>query len=112
MNATSTDLISLFANAIRDNWEFRALSDYGGSSFTYKDVGEKILKIHQLFRENGIKKGDKIALFGKNSANWGVIYLSTVTYGAVIVPILPDFKPADVQHIVTHSDSILLFQQS
>ena len=111
MNATSTDLISLFANAILDNWEFRALSDYGGSSFTYKDVGEKILKIHQLFRENGIKKGDKIALFGKNSANWGVIYLSTVTYGAVIVPILPDFKPADVQHIVTHSDSILLFAE-
>jgi len=111
MNATSTDLISLFANAIRDNWEFRALSDYAGSRFTYKEVGEKILKIHQLFRENGIKKGDKIALFGKNSANWGVIYLSTVTYGAVIVPILPDFKPADVQHIVTHSDSILLFAE-
>jgi long-chain acyl-CoA synthetase len=111
MNATSTDLISLFANAIRDNWEFRALSDYGGNSFTYKEVGERILKIHQMFREYGIKKGDKIALFGKNSANWGVIYLSTVTYGAVIVPILPDFKPADVHHIVTHSDSILLFAE-
>ena len=111
MNATSTDLISLFANAIRDNWEFRALSDYGGNSFIYKEVGEKILKIHQMFRESGIKKGDKIALFGKNSANWGVIYLSTVTYGAVIVPILPDFKPADVHHIVTHSDSILLFAE-
>ena len=111
MKATSTDLISLFANAIRDNWEFRALSDYGGKSFTYKEVGEKILKIHQLFRKCGIKKGDKIALFGKNSANWGVIYLSTVTYGAVIVPILPDFKPADVHHIVTHSDSILLFAE-
>jgi long-chain acyl-CoA synthetase len=64
-----------------------------------------------MFREYGIKKGDKIALFGKNSANWGVIYLSTVTYGAVIVPILPDFKPADVHHIVTHSDSILLFAE-
>ena len=111
MNATSTDLISLFANAIRDNWEFRALSDYGGNSFTYKEVGERILKIHQMFRKYGIKKGDKIALFGKNSANWGVIYLSTVTYGAVIVPILPDFKPADVHHIVTHSDSILLFAE-
>jgi long-chain acyl-CoA synthetase len=111
MNATSTDLISLFANAIRDNWEFRALSDYGGNNFTYKEVGERILKIHQMFRKYGIKKGDKIALFGKNSANWGVIYLSTVTYGAVIVPILPDFKPADVHHIVTHSDSILLFAE-
>ena len=111
MNATPTDLNSLFANAIRDNWKFRALSDYGGNSFTYKEVGEKILKIHQMFRESGIKKGDKIALFGKNSANWGMIYLSTVTYGAVIVPILPDFKPADVHHIVNHSDSILLFAE-
>ena len=111
MSTTSTDLISLFANAIRDNWESRALSDFGGSSFTYREVGEKILKIHALFEKSGIRKGDKIALFGKNSANWGMIYLSTVTYGAVIVPILPDFKPADVHHIVTHSDSVLLFAE-
>lgn len=109
MNATSTDLISLFANAIRDNWESRALSDFGGSSFTYKEVGEKILRIHALYKMSGIRKGDKVALYGKNSSSWGIIYLSTVTYGAVIVPILPDFKPADVHHIVTHSDSILLF---
>jgi long-chain acyl-CoA synthetase len=111
MSTTSTDLISLFPNAIRDNWEFNALSDYGGSSFTYRDVGEKILRIHELFSKSGIRKGDKVALFGKNSANWGVIYLSAVTYGAVIVPILPDFKPADVHHIVTHSDSVLLFAE-
>jgi long-chain acyl-CoA synthetase len=109
MEVTSTDLISLFTNAIRDNWEFRALSDFGGGSFTYKEVGEKILKIHALFTRLGIHKGDKIALYGKNSSNWGIIYLSTITYGAVIVPILPDFKPADVHHIVTHSDSVLLF---
>jgi long-chain acyl-CoA synthetase len=109
MNATSTDLISLFANAIRDNWEFSALSDYGGSSFTYREVGEKILRIHALFVKSGIRKGDKIALFGKNSSDWGILYISTITYGAVIVPILPDFKPADVHHIVTHSDSVLLF---
>ena len=111
MNTTSTDLISLFADAIRNNWEFRALSDFGGSSFTYKEIGEKILKTHELFRNSGIHKGDKIALYGKNSANWGIIYLSTITYGAVIVPVLPDFKPADVHHIVTHSDSILLFAE-
>jgi long-chain acyl-CoA synthetase len=111
MNTKSTDLISLFANTIRDNWEFRALSDYGGSSFTYREVGEKILKIHELFRRSGINKGDKVALYGKNSANWGIIYLSTVAYGAVIVPILPDFKPADVHHIATHSDSVLLFAE-
>jgi len=111
MKATSTNLISLFADAIKENWEFKALSDYGNGSFTYKEVGEKILNIHELFRRSGIKKGDKIALYGKNSANWGIIYLSTVTYGAVIVPILPDFKPADVHHIVTHSDSVLLFAE-
>lgn len=110
MNATS-DLVSLFRNAIRDNWEFNALSDYGGSTFTYREVGEKILRIHALFAKSGIKKGDKVALFGKNSANWCVIYLSAVTYGAVIVPILPDFKPADVHHIVTHSDSVILFAE-
>jgi len=111
MNAKSTDLISLFANAIRDNWEFKALSDFGGSSFTYREVGEKILRIHTLFAKSGIHKGDKIALYGKNSSNWGVIYLSTVTYGAVIVPILPDFKPVDVHHIVTHSDAVILFSE-
>jgi long-chain acyl-CoA synthetase len=111
MNAKSTDLITLFANAIRDNWEYKALSDFGGSSFTYKEAGEKILKVHALFLKYGIRKGDKIALYGKNSANWCVIYLSTVTYGAVIVPILPDFKPADVHHIVTHSDSVILFAE-
>jgi long-chain acyl-CoA synthetase len=111
MTLTSTNLISLFADAIKDNWEFRALSDYGNGSFTYKEVGEKILNIHELFRRSGLRKGDKVALYGKNSANWGIIYLSTVTYGAVIVPILPDFKPADVHHIVTHSDSVLLFAE-
>ena len=111
MNVKSTDLISLFAKAIRDNWDFRALSDFSGSSFTYKDVGEKVLKIHALFLKSGIRKGDKIALFGKNSSNWGIIYISTITYGAVIVPILPDFKPADVHQIVKHSDSILLFAE-
>ncbi|MCX6244388.1 MAG: AMP-binding protein [Bacteroidetes bacterium] len=111
MGTNSTDLITLFAKAIRDNWEFRSLSDYGGDTFTYREVGEKILNVHSLFRQNGIKKGDKIALLGKNSSNWCIIYLATVTYGAVIVPILPDFKPADVHHIVTHSDSVLLFSE-
>ena len=109
MNSKNVTLISLFEDAIRDNWDLKSLSDYGGASFTYKDVGEKILQVHGLFRDAGIKKGDKIALLGKNSAQWGILYIATVTYGAVIVPILPDFKPADVHHIVTHSDSVLLF---
>ena len=90
------NLTALFEVSIRNNWDNRALSDYGGTVYTYKDVGEKILTIHGIFRKNRIKKGDKIVLLGKNSANWGIIYIATVTFGAVIVPILPDFKPADV----------------
>jgi len=103
------NLTALFEVSIRNNWDNRALSDYGGTVYTYKDVGEKILTIHGIFRKNGIKKGDKIVLLGKNSANWGIIYIATVTFGAVIVPILPDFKPADVHYITTHSDACLMF---
>jgi long-chain acyl-CoA synthetase len=102
-------LTALFEVSIRDNWDNRALSDYGGSSYTFKEVGARILTIHELFRKNGIHKGDKVALLGKNSATWGIIYIATVTFGAVIVPILPDFKPADVHYIVSHSDACLMF---
>jgi len=86
-----------------------SLSDYGGETNTYREVGQKIAGIQAVFRDYGIRKGDHIALLGKNSASWGIIYIATVTYGAVIVPILPDFKPADIHYIVTHSDSVLLF---
>jgi len=103
------NLTALFEVSIRNNWDNRALSDYGGSIYTYKEVGERILAIHRIFRKNGIKKGDKIVLLGKNSANWGIIYIATVTFGAVIVPILPDFKPADVHYITTHSDACMMF---
>lgn len=111
MTVTATNLISLFQNALRNNWESRSLSDYGGETYHYRDVGIMILKIHRLFRTAGIKKGDKIALLGKNSASWGIFYIATVTYGAVIVPILPDFKPADVHFITDHSDSVILFAE-
>jgi len=109
MSSNSTNLISVFEESICNNWDLRALSDYGGATFHYKEVAIQILQIHRLFETSGIKKGDKIALLGKNSAQWGIIYLATVTYGAVIVPILPDFKPADVHFIVTHSDAAILF---
>jgi long-chain acyl-CoA synthetase len=109
MSITTTNLIAVFESAIRDNWDLTALSDYGGESYTYKQTGERILKIHALFKAAGIQKGDHIALLGKNSAHWGMVYLATVTFGAVIVPILPDFKPADIHYIVTHSDSLILF---
>jgi long-chain acyl-CoA synthetase len=111
MSLTTTNLIAVFETAIRDNWELTALSDYGGESFTYKQVGERILKVHSLFKAAGIQTGDHVALLGKNSSHWCMIYLATVTYGAVIVPILPDFKPADIHYIVTHSDSLILFAE-
>jgi long-chain acyl-CoA synthetase len=101
-----TELIRL---GIQKNWNITAISDYGGISNTYGDVAEKIIKLHLQFKSCGIKPDDKIALVGKNSVNWAVSYLAVITYGAIIVPILPDFKPNDIHHIVNHSDSVLLF---
>ncbi len=103
------NLVSYFETSIKDNWDLPALSDYKGSTYTYGQVGTQIKKMHLLFKLAGIKRGDKISLVGKNSANWGTAFLSSVTYGAVIVPILPDFVAEDIQNIVNHSDSILLF---
>ncbi|MCL1934009.1 MAG: AMP-binding protein [Candidatus Azobacteroides sp.] len=104
------NFIKLYEQSLRDNFELPALSDYGTDvSFTYKELAIEIEKIHDLFTEQGIHPGDSIALVGKNSAYWGVIFLATVTYGAVIVPILQDFHPHDIQHIVNHSDSVLFF---
>jgi long-chain acyl-CoA synthetase len=101
--------VAYVEDSIKKNWDLPALSDYNGEKLTYADTGNYILKFHLLFDRMGIKKGDKIALVGKNSARWCCIYLSAVSYGAVIVPILPDFKPDDIQSIINHSDSILLF---
>jgi long-chain acyl-CoA synthetase len=78
-------------------------------TYHYRDVATETLRIHGLLKESGIKKGDKIAIIGKNSAEWAVSFIAVVTYGAIIVPILPDFKPKDVHNIVTHSDARLLF---
>lgn len=102
-------LIGYIEQSIRQNWEIGALSNYREKGYSYRDIAEKILKFHILFRESGIKEGDKIALVGRNSANWCITYLATVTYGAVIVPILPDFKPEDLINIINHSDSKVLF---
>jgi len=102
-------LIGYIEQSIRQNWEIEALSNYKEKGYSYKDIAEKILKLHMLFNGSGIKEGDKIALVGRNSANWCITYLATVTYGAVIVPILPDFKPDDLTNIINHSDSRLLF---
>jgi long-chain acyl-CoA synthetase len=101
-------LIGYIEQSIKKNWDKEALSNYRETGYSYKEIAEKILKLHILFKETEIKEGDKVALVGKNSANWCVTYLATVTYGAIVVPILPDFKPEDLTNIVNHSDSKFL----
>lgn len=105
----SERLIGYIEDSIRKNWDIEALSNYREKGYTYHQIAEGILKYHIFFRDMDIKEGDKIAMIGRNSANWCMIYLATVTYGAVIVPILPDFKPEDLTNILNHSDSQLLF---
>ena len=98
-------LIGYIEKSIRQNWDIEALSNYKEKGYSYKTIAEKILKLHILFRGSGIKEGDKIALVGRNSANWCITYLAAVTYGAVIVPILPDFKPDDFYRAVIEYQS-------
>lgn len=102
-------LIGYIEGSIKQNWDIEALSNYTEKGYSYKEIAAIILKMHIAYREAGIKEGDKIALIGRNSANWCVTYLSAVTYGAVIVPVLPDFKPDDLTNIVNHSDSKILY---
>ena len=102
-------LIGYIEQSIMQNWDIEALSNYKEKGYSYKEIAERILKLHIFFKESGIKEGDKIAMIGRNSANWCITYLAAVTYGAVIVPILPDFKPEDLTNIINHSDSRLLF---
>ncbi len=102
------NLSEFILKALRHNWKITAFADYGGKSYKYSDVAGYIVHLHTRFQVYGIKPGDKIALLGKNSAHWGMSYLAILTYGAVVVPILPDFKPNDVHHIVNHSESRLL----
>ncbi len=103
------NLISYIAESIKNNWEELALTDFDGMSIQYKAVARKIAKLHLLFEGAGLKSGDKIALCGKNSAQWAVAALAALTYGAVAVPILHDFKADNIHHLVSHSDAKLLF---
>ena len=101
--------IALLENGVKQNWNLPCFTDYQGTTLNYSDVARKIAKIHIIFEKTGIQKGDKIALIGKNSSTWAVAFIATVSYGAVIVPILHDFKPDNVHHIVNHSDARVLF---
>lgn len=101
--------IALIEQSIKTNWYLNALTDYKGITLQYRDVARKIEKIHILLENAGIEKGDKIAICGRNSAHWTVTYLAVITYGAVVVPILHEFKADQVHNTVNHSEARLLF---
>lgn len=104
------NFIKLYEQSFIQHWEKSALTDYGEKeTLTYGQIAEKIARIHLLFNHCKIRRGDKIALIGKNNSNWCVAYLASVTYGSIIVPILQDFNPNDVHHIINHSESVFLF---
>lgn len=105
------DLTAIYAESFKKNWALPALSDYGdnGSTITYGELAKRIARLHIFFESQGVKAGDKIALCGRNKTTWVTAYIATITYGAVIVPVLQDFNPQDAQHIINHSDAVLLF---
>lgn len=104
------NFIKLYEQSFRENWDLPVLTDYiEDKTITYGQLAKDIARIHVFYKQCGIKRGDKIALIGKNNVNWVTIFMSTITYGAIIVPILQEFNPQDAQHIINHSESILLF---
>ncbi len=104
------NFIKLYENSFKENWSLPALTDYSKTtSYTFGDVAKEIARIHLIFNECQIRRGDKIALIGKDCSRWCVVYMAAVTYGAIIVPILQDFNPNDVHHIINHSESVFLF---
>lgn len=104
------NFVKLYENSFKRNWELPALSEYSkNETYLYKDLAEEIARLHLLFEHLGIQRGEKIALIGKNTIHWCSTYLAVVTYGGVIVPILQDFHPDNVHHIINHSESVLLF---
>lgn len=107
------NFIKIYEKSFKENWELPALTDYNTrETFTYGDMARQIARIHLLLRHCQIRRGDKIALIGRNTPRWVMSFFATVTYGAIIVPILQDFNPNDVHHIINHSDAVLLFSGS
>lgn len=94
---------------IKENWDLPALSDYKKEPIYYREVAQQIAKIHLLFEQAGVEKGDKIVLCGRNCSSWAVIFFATLTYGAVVVPLLHEFKSESITHLVNHSDGKILF---
>ena len=102
-------IIKYIETSIRENWEELALTDFNGVSFQYRTIARKIAKLHIVYETVGLQKGDKIALCGRNSAQWSIAFLASLTYGAVPVPILHDFKPDTIHHLINHSEARLLY---
>lgn len=105
-------LNAYIAQAIRDNWNRPAMSNFHGDTYTFSEIAVRIAKLHIAFEHAGIKPGDKIALCGKNCAEWATAALACITYGAVAVPILNEFKPDTIAHLVNHSDARIFFVDS
>ena len=99
----------LFEKSFKEHWDRPALSNYQGRTLTYREVCERIAMLHICFEQCGLQKGDKVALCSRNQANWGVCFLAALTYGAVPVPILHEFKSGNVHYLVNHSESKVLF---
>ena len=105
--------IKIFEESFRNNWELPALSDYNTKqTLTYGNFAERIARLHLIYKECGLKPGDRVALIGKNTPSWVIVFIGTITYGAVIVPILQEFNPRDAQHIINHSEAEVLFASS
>ncbi len=105
----STSFLQLIEQSVRNHWELPVMTDFQGKTFLYKDFAREIDKLHEYFRKADIKRGDKIALCGKNSAHWGIAFFATLSYGAVAVSILNEFDTESIQYILNHSDSRMLF---
>ncbi|MDE6254795.1 MAG: AMP-binding protein, partial [Muribaculaceae bacterium] len=108
-NVKENSLNAIIKESIKKNWDKMAFSDMGGINYQYKDLAEQIAKLHIIFDAAGVKKGDRVAICGKNSSNWAVVFLSCLTAGVVAVPILHEFKPDTIHHLVNHSEAKLLF---
>ena len=104
------NFIKLYENSFKENWDLPCFTDYGeNTTYTYGEVAKEIAKLHLLFHHCSLRRGDKIAIIGKNNSRWCIAYMATITFGAIVVPILQDFNPDDVHHIVNHSESVFLF---
>ena len=95
--------LGLIERSMKEHWDLPAFSDYNGHTFHFKDVARRIEKFHILLEHAGIKKGDKVAIVGRNSSSWAICFFGILAYGAVAVPILHEFKPDNIHHIVNHS---------